>query len=199
MQSRRTCKVGLAARDQRRPQGGRLQRGQCGTGAGMAVEEPDERAADKNRPRRGSDAGGEQPARVLGLLFKRVFVDIEGIDGVGPWWLPGCTRPLYRSCARTDRTIQPNAQGELAPLPRDAEGQASWRGPPIARSGQSLARNASKMARVRSLTWCSMPSASCSAVSGSRPRRTRKLTTTWWRWREVSAIALPEAVRKIER
>jgi hypothetical protein len=73
--------VGLA-RNEGRPQRRRLQRGAGGAGAGMIVEQAHERAADENRPGGRGNAGGQQPARVLRLLFKRVFVETVGIDGV---------------------------------------------------------------------------------------------------------------------
>jgi hypothetical protein len=61
--------VGLA-RNEGRPQRRRLQRGEGGAGAGMIVEQAHERAADQNRPGGRGNAGGQQPARVLRLLFK---------------------------------------------------------------------------------------------------------------------------------
>ena len=57
----------------------------------------------------------------------------------------------------------------------------------------------SNAARVSSLTWCSMPSASARATSSLTPIAWRKATTIWCRRREASAMRRPSWVRKIAR
>ena len=56
-------------------------------------------------------------------------------------------------------------------------------------AGALASMNWAKASRVRSLTWCSIPSASCSAVGSSIPRAIRKATTRRCRRRQASASA----------
>ena len=72
-----------------------------------------------------------------------------------------------------------------------------WAAPPRRRPRAATKR--AKAASVSGPTWCSMPSASCSATSGSIPRLRSSASTLAWRSRDAAAILRPARVNSIER